>query len=107
MTKLLVLTKIKAGWNKGTQLIQCLQTLGWSLGWKYWLVQNKCALNPEIALSWAQTCEEQAFIIELKGEELTAHQYRAWAKELRDCYARFMVSTEKQESVIEPTTANI
>lgn len=84
--------KLATGWDSVRRLVRCFRSLGISLGWRYWRLQNKCALNPWFALSWAQACERQADEVEADGEALMARQYRAWAKELRGCYTRFMSS---------------
>lgn len=90
--------KLAAGWDYVDRLVRCFRSLGWSLGWRYWRIQNKCALNPWLALSWAQACEKQADEVEAMGEGLLARQYRAWAKELRECYGRFMSSPNAKMS---------
>ncbi len=72
------------------RLIHCIRTLGFDIGYRYWKIENNSRVHPWLALDWAEACEDEANKLDKKGEGLLANQHRAWAKELRESYSRFM-----------------
>ncbi len=82
------------------RLLNCISHLGFRLGYRYWKLQNRALLNPDLLLEWARNCDEAAVTLEQNGEGVLSRQYLAWAAELRASYHRFMTEPKN----IEPDT---
>ena len=72
------------------QLVHCIRTLGLSLGWRYWKVQNRSKQDPSLVMLWATRCDQEAVLMDQDGRQHLAVYYRAWACDLRTSYRLWM-----------------
>lgn len=69
---------------KGNSLFNCVKSLGFVLGWRYWRLSQRAAKNPKIVLQWARDCRKKALTFEQDSPDSKA--FISWAEELEARY---------------------
>ncbi len=62
------------------RLIECVWYLGFSLGWRYWRIEQMAWKHPEKVLEWARSCR----IAAITANEPYRSSFMSWADKLED-----------------------
>lgn len=74
------------------RLLRAVWHLGFTLGWRYWRIENRCIANPELVRKWAHDCRCAAARA-CNGSVAEDAEWMIlmdWADRLEESYAKYM-----------------